>query len=167
MTSQAVRIFPIENSHNTWRNELFEFLNEKLDQMIEEIDMEKIDDITGAIFRNKSEILGQLSLGLIKRKYNGLLNQEHCDCPICGKSLKAWNKKVKRTIESLGGSLDLYRPYFYCKNCLQGFYPLDEALGLASSTKQHDIQDLLKHGCQANCHLRLPLRLSGDARVTH
>ena len=54
----------------------------------------------------------------------------------------AWNKKVKRTIESLGGSLDLYRPYFYCKNCHQGFYPLDEALGLASSTKQHDIQDL-------------------------
>jgi hypothetical protein len=49
---------------------------------------------------------------------------------------------VKRTIESLGGSLDLYRPYFYCKNCRQGLYPLDEALGLASSTKQHDIQDL-------------------------
>jgi len=142
MPAQAARLFPVENSHNTWRHELFEFLNEKLDQMIEQIDMEKIDDITGAIFQNKSEILGQLALGLITRKYNDLLNQEHCDCPICGKKLKAWNKKVKRTIESLGGSLDLYRPYFYCKNCHQGFYPLDEALGLASSPKQHDIQDL-------------------------
>jgi len=142
MPAQAARLFPTENSNNTWRDEIFEFLNEKLDQMIEQIDMEKIDDITGAIFRNKSEILGQLTLGLIKRKYNDLLNQEHCDCPICGKRLKAWNKKVKRTIESLGGSLDLYRPYFYCKNCNQGFYPLDEALGLASSTKQHDIEDL-------------------------
>ena len=49
---------------------------------------------------------------------------------------------MKRTIESLGGSLDIHRPYFYCKNCHEGFYPLDEALGLASSPKQHDIQDL-------------------------
>ncbi len=135
MPAQAARLFPTENFNNTWRDEVFEFLNEKLDQMIEQIDMEKIDDITGALFRNKSEILGQLTLGLIKRKYNDLLNQENCDCPICGKMLKAWNKKVKRTTEFLGGSLDLYRRYFYCKNCHQGFYPLDEALGLASLTK--------------------------------
>ena len=95
MPAQTARVFPTENFNNIWRDEVFEFINEKLDQMIEQIDMEKIDDITGAIFRNKSEILGQLTLGLIKRKYNDLLNQEHCDCPICGKRLKAWNKKVK------------------------------------------------------------------------
>jgi len=142
MSTQAVRLFPIENSDNTWRDEAFEHLNEQLDQMIEQIDMEKIDDITGAIFRNKSEILGHLTLGLIKRKYSDLLTQEYCTCPICGKRLKAWNKKVKRTIESLGGNLNIHRPYFYCKNCHEGFYPLDEALGLASSPKQHDIQDL-------------------------
>jgi len=142
MPAKAVQLFPVENSDNTWRDEVFEFLNDRLDQIIEQIDMEKIDDITGAIFRNKSEILGQLTLGLIKRKYSDLLNQEYCNCPICGKKLKAWNKKTKRTIESLGGSLDIYRPYFYCKNCHEGFYPLDEALGLAFSPKQHDIQDL-------------------------
>ena len=142
MPAQAFQVFPIENSDNTWRDEVFEFLNEKIDQIVEETAMEKIDDITGAISRNKSEILGQLVLGLIKKNYNHLLNQEYCECPICGRRLKAWNKKVKRTIESLGGCLDLYRPYFYCKNCNHGFYPLDEALGLASSPKQHDIQDL-------------------------
>ena len=142
MPAQTAQIFPIENSDNTWRDELFEKINGKIDQIIEQTDMEKIDDITGAIFRNKSEILGQFALGFIKKKYNHLLNQEYCDCPLCGKRLKAWNEKVKRTIETLGGCLDLYRPYFYCKNCHHGFYPLDEALGLASSAKQHDIQDL-------------------------
>lgn len=142
MPAQTAQLFPIENSDDTWRDELFESLNEKIDQIVEQTDMEKIDDITGAIFRNKSEILGQFALGFIKKKYNHLLNQEYCDCPLCGKRLKAWNKKVKRTIESLGGRLDLYRPYFYCRNCHHGFYPLDEALGLASSPKQHDIQDL-------------------------
>jgi hypothetical protein len=142
MQAEAVQLFPMDNSDNTWRDEVFEFLNDKIDQIIEQSDMEKIEDITGAIFQNKSEILGRLVLGLIKKNYSELLNQEYCDCPICSTRLKAWNKKVKRTIESLGGCLDLYRPYFYCKKCHEGFYPLYEALGLSSSPKQHDIQDL-------------------------
>ena len=45
-------------------------------------------------------------------------------------------------IESLAGSFDLYRPYFYCKKCNSGFYPLDEALGLSQSPKHYDIQAL-------------------------
>ncbi len=142
MSAQAVQVFPIENSDNNWRDELFEFLNDKLDQIVGQTHMDKLEDITGAIFRNKSEILGQFVLGFIKKNYNHLLNQEYCDCPLCSKRLKAWNKKVKRTLESLAGGLDLHRPYFYCKNCRHGFYPLDEALGLASSPKQYDIQDL-------------------------
>ncbi|MBW2329380.1 MAG: ISKra4 family transposase [Deltaproteobacteria bacterium] len=158
MPAQAVQLFPIDNSDNAWRDEVFGFLNEKLDQIVEQNHMEKIDDITGVIFRNKSEILGRLVLGLIKKDYNDLLNQEYCDCPICGKSLKAWNKKVKRTIESLGGCLDLYRPYFYCKNCHRGFYPLDEALGLSSSPKQHDLQDL-----EAWLSSELPFKTAAEA----
>lgn len=142
MTVQAAQLFPIENSGNSWREELFEILNEKIDQIVEQRDMEKIDDITGAIFGNKSEILGQFTLGFIKKKYDHLLNQQYCECRLCGKRIKAWNEKVKRRIESLGGVFDLYRPYFYCRNCAYGFYPLDEALGLACSAKQHDIQDL-------------------------
>lgn len=142
MLSQTECVFTMPSPINTWRAEIFQSLDIKLDQIIEENNMETIDDITGAIFHNKSEILGELILGLIKRKYSHLLDQEYFNCPICGKRLKAWNKKVKRNIESLGGSMDLYRPYFYCKNCGDGFYPIDKALGLAPATKQHDIQDL-------------------------
>jgi hypothetical protein len=126
MTAQAAQLFPMEDCDNSWRDEVFEFLTEKLEQIVEQNPMEKIDDITGAIFRNKSEILGQFILGFIKKNYNDLLNQQYCDCPICGKRLKAWNEKAKRTIESLGGRLDLYRPYFYCKKCKHGFCPLDD-----------------------------------------
>ena len=142
MSAQAVQIFPVQSPDNTWREDVFEFLNNKLDEIILQNDMEKIEDITGAIFQNKSEILGQLALGLIKKNHSDLLNQEYCECPQCSKRLKAWNQKVKRTVESLGGRFDLYRPYFYCKSCQMGFYPLDEALGLSSSQKQYDIQDV-------------------------
>lgn len=158
MPAQAVQLFPIKNSDNAWRDEVFESLNNKLDQIIQQTDMEKIDDITDAIFQSKSDILGQLVLGLIKKNYSELLNQEYCDCPICGKRLKAWNKKVKRTIESLGGCLDLCRPYFYCKHCHEGFYPLDEALGLAPSSKQYDIQDV-----EAWLATELPFKTSAEA----
>ena len=136
----AAHLLPHESNENSWRTEYFEFLNEKLDQIESEISMDKIEDITNTIFQNKSEILGQMALGLIKRKHGALLEQEYCDCPNCGKQTRAWNKKVKRKIESLAGSFDLYRPYFYCKRCNTGFYPLDEALGLSESPKQYDIQ---------------------------
>ncbi len=158
MSAQDVQAFPIDKSVNPWRDELFEFLNNRLDQILEQTQMEKIEDITGAVFRNKSEILGQFTLGFIKKKHHDLLNQEYCNCPKCNKKLKAWNKKAKRTVESLGGRLDLYRPYFYCKNCKHGFYPLDEALGLAPSPKQYDIQDL-----EAWLSSELPFKTAAEA----
>ncbi len=39
------------------------------------------------------------------------------------------------------GEVSLERPYFYCLECKQGFYPLDEALELAERRKQWDIQE--------------------------
>lgn len=158
MRAQRVQLFPMDNSDTAWRNELFEFLSQRLDQIIEKGGMEKIDDISSAVFGNKSEILGQLVLGLIRNKYSDLLDQDYCDCPKCSQRVKAWNKKVKRTIETLGGVLDLYRPYFYCKACKMGFYPLDEALGLSSSAKQHDIQDLEAWLCS-----ELPFETAAEA----
>ena len=103
MSAQAIETFPINNTNNSWKNEVLEFINKRLDQIAEQTTMDKIEDITGAIFRNKSEILGQMTLGLIKKKYAHLLDQQYCNCPICNKNIKAWNKKAKRTIESLGG----------------------------------------------------------------
>jgi hypothetical protein len=98
----AVHLLPHETQETSWRTGYFSFLNEKLDQIESEISMVKIEDITNAIFQNKSEILGQMALGLIKQKHGDLLEQEYCDCPNCGKQTKAWNKKVKRKIESHG-----------------------------------------------------------------
>jgi len=158
MPAQVVKVIPIDNTDNLWKNELFEYLNVRLDQITEQSPMEKIEDITGAIFRNKSEILGQFVLGFIKKNHNHLLNQEYCNCPKCNKKLKAWNKKAKRTVESLGGCFELYRPYFYCKDCSYGFYPLDEALGLAPSPKQYDIQDL-----EAWLSSELPFQTAAEA----
>jgi hypothetical protein len=142
MSNQTAQVFPIGICDNTWRKDLFEFLNQKIDQMLKETIMEKIEDFSKAVFNNKSEILGQLMLAFIKKNYGHFFEQEYCDCPVCGKNIKCWNKEVKRKVKNLGGSFELFRPYFYCRTCGKGFYPLDEALGLAPSPIQYDIQDL-------------------------
>jgi hypothetical protein len=46
---------------------------------------------------------------------------------------------VGRTVETLVGPVKLERPYFYCRTCRQGRYPLDEALGVAPGRIQLDV----------------------------
>ena len=128
-------------SNSNWRWRFFEFLDERLDKIEREVSMVELGDITDAIFRNKSDILGQLTLGFIENKYGDLLDQEYAKCPTCGKVHKS-RGKVKRKLEARVGVFDLYRPYFYCKKCQRGWYPLDEALGLSDSPVQYDLQDV-------------------------
>jgi len=128
-------------SDSDWRWKFFEFLDERLDKVEKEVPMVDLGDITGAIFRNKSDILGQLTLGFIEKQYGDLLDQEYAKCPVCGKLHKS-RGKVKRKLETLVGGFDIYRPYFYCMKCQKGYYPLDEALGLSDSPVQYDLQDV-------------------------
>jgi hypothetical protein len=124
-----------------WRAEYFEFLNDLLDKIEDKPQMEKLWDITRALVENKSDFLGQLTLGLAKMKHGDLMEQEYCDCPHCQKRLKSRGKH-KREVETHLGKFSLLRPYFYCVDCHWGFYPLDEALGLSGSSKQYDVDDL-------------------------
>src|SRR5207244_1174609 len=47
---------------------------------------------------------------------------------------------VPRTVETLVGAIELERPYFYCRQCQCGRYPLDEVLGLRAGRMQRDVQ---------------------------
>lgn len=157
-TQATAQIIPIGIHDNAWRDDFFEFLNNKIGQILRETPMEKIEDFAGTVFKAKSEILGQLTLGFIKNKYRHLFEQDYCDCPICGKSVKCEKKDAKREVKNLGGIFDLYRPYFRCKSCGTGFCPLDEALGLSSSPIQYDIQDV-----EAWLSTELPFETAAEA----
>lgn len=130
----------IESSGN-WRSLFYDFLDTRLDKIEEEYPMEDLGEISKAVFQERAEILGQLILGFIERKFGHLLNQQNCDCPECGKSMQRQGK-LSKTIQTLAGQFELTRPYFYCRACSLGYYPLDEALGLSESSKQYDVQDV-------------------------
>jgi hypothetical protein len=43
-------------------------------------------------------------------------------------------------VETLIGVIEVQRPYFYCRHCHRGCYPLDEVLGLRAGRIQLDVQ---------------------------
>ena len=125
-----------------WKSAFLSFVSERLDKIESDLQMVSMDDISKSLFANRSDIMGQMALALIERKFGYLLEQQYCECPHCNRRLKAKPNKVKREILTLVGPVTLHRPYFYCNSCQFGFYPIDEALELSSHKIQPDIQEL-------------------------
>jgi hypothetical protein len=125
-----------------WKSDFLNFLSDRLDKIEEEYGMTSMDDISKSLFQNRSEIMGRAALALIEKKFGRLLEQRYAQCPRCQSRVKAMSEKVKREIITFIGPVVLYRPYFYCRACRQGFYPLDEALGLSERKAQPDVQEI-------------------------
>lgn len=153
----------------SWQLDYHDFLDDFIDNVGNDSAMTKLEDITGAVFSNKSKLLGQLVAGLIETKYGELLDQEYCDCKRCNKRLKSLEKR-SRKLETRVGEFELSRPYFYCRNCHLGWFPLDDVLSLSDSPKQYDIQDI-----EAYLSSEMPYetakeayqRITGDKLSTH
>ena len=130
------------SSVGDWKSDFLDFLCDRLEKIEKESAMDSMDDISKSLFRNRSEIMGHAALALIEKKFGHLLDQQYSRCPHCNRRIKAGAQKVKREITTLIGPVVLYRPYFYCKACRHGFYPLDEALGLSERKVQPDVQEI-------------------------
>src|SRR5262249_17285281 len=71
--------------------------------------------------------------------HHGEHDRHQVTCPRCHGVVRA-RALVCRTVETLGGAVQLERPYFYCRACQEGMYPLDDALGLVAGCQQLDMQ---------------------------
>jgi len=98
-------------------------------------------DISKHIQDNKQAFLSQVVQKVVQTKYADYLEQEQAVCPCCGKKLSKQDD-LSRSIDTLHGTTEICRPYFYCRTCKYGFFPLDEALGLSERQKQYDLQAL-------------------------
>jgi hypothetical protein len=99
-----------------------------------------LDALTRGVLARRQELTAQVTEALVRQRHAQALGQKNAPCPHCGRLLPA-RGLVSRTVETLVGEVALERPYFYCLECKQGFYPLDEALELAERRKQWDIQE--------------------------
>lgn len=126
------------------RAELRQRAHERLDQWLERLEERvkaskpTLEQLTQAVWELRQELMGGLTEALIHQRYGGEEAQQTARCPHCGR-LVAARATVSRTLDTLIGSLEVSRPYFYCLACQQGVYPLDAALGLAEGRKQFDM----------------------------
>lgn len=122
-----------------------ERLHEQLDVWLDLLEGEmegkegKLDELARAIFEARHELTGLVAESLVEKLHSKELEQAEMVCPKCGRVLTA-RDEVERTVETMVGEVKLKRPYFWCKKCSEGFYPIDEALNLSERKKQWDIQ---------------------------
>lgn len=106
----------LSGSREDWKVPVFERLNAWLDGIERRGSMDKLIDITSTLLDNRDELLGELVLAVIRRRYKGLIEQKTCPCPHCKRSLKV-RARHRRRVKTLAGSFALEPPCFYCKKC--------------------------------------------------
>ena len=94
--------------------------------------------VTETVWNLRQELTGGLTETIVEHAHRGEATCQHTRCPQCARFLKA-RAPVSRTVETMVGSVQIERPYFYCRTCRCGVYPLDAALGLAPGRTQLDV----------------------------
>lgn len=127
------------------RAELRQKLHARLDQWLDALETRvkepkpTLEQLTQAVWDLRQELMGGLTEELLQQRYAAERERRTASCPRCGRVVSARPVET-RTLETLIGAVHVARPYFYCEPCQHGFYPLDEALGLAGGRKQFDLQ---------------------------
>ena len=95
-------------------------------------------EVTTTVWDLRQQLTGGLTETIVKYAHEGERQRQQASCPRCARVLKAQDH-VWRTVETLVGPVELERPYFYCRACRAGLYPLDDALGVVAGCKQLDL----------------------------
>jgi hypothetical protein len=82
-------------------------------------------EVTEAIWNLRQDLTGGLSETILAHAHRGERTRTQAQCPQCERRLTA-RPPVTRTVETMVGTVQLERPYFYGQTCRCGVYPLDE-----------------------------------------
>jgi hypothetical protein len=120
-------------------------LHERFDHWLDTLEQQwheppsTLMEVSATVWDLRQQLTGSLTETIVKYAHEGERQRKQASCPRCTRVLKAQDH-VWRTVETMVGPVELERPYFYCRACRAGRYPLDEALGLVAGCKQLDMQ---------------------------
>ena len=120
-------------------------LHDHFDQWLDDLQAQlpepetTLAQITETVWALRQDLTGSLTEAVVEHAHRFEAMRKQIVCETCQRVLttRPW---VPRTVETLVGSIRLERPYFYCRVCQEGVYPLDEALGLPPGRTQLDVQ---------------------------
>ena len=120
-------------------------IHQALDDWIDKVELgmkeakPTLEHITGEVLKLRQELTEEVTQIFIEGRYQQEQEQQVDQCPSCGRLLRA-RGQAGRSVETMVGTIELKRPYFYCEPCHRGYYPMDEALRLGHRRKQADIE---------------------------
>jgi hypothetical protein len=119
-------------------------LHERFDQWLDTFEQQwheppaTLPEVTATVWDLRQQLTGGITETIVKNAHEGERQRQQASCPRCERVLQA-HEHVWRTVETMVGPVELERPYFYCRACRVGLYPLDDALGLVAGCKQLDM----------------------------
>jgi hypothetical protein len=109
-----------------------------LQEQLPELDA-TLAQVSDSIWQRRQELTGGLMETILAHTHAEEQHRQQWPCSRCDRSLTA-RAPVSRTVETMVGPVQVERPYFYCRACRLGQYPLDEKLGLSKGRFQLDVQ---------------------------
>jgi len=102
------------------------------------LDTLTLAQVTETVWNLRQERTGSLTETIVEHTHRGECTRQHTRCPQGDRCLQA-RAPVSRTVETMVGAVQIERPYFSCRTCRCGVYPLDAALGLTPGRTQLDV----------------------------
>ena len=127
------------------RQALRQQLHERFDQWLDELERQlpeaelTLSQVSETIWELRQPLTANVAQTIVEHRHQEEHRRTHLHCATCERLLKA-RPTVPRTVETLVGAIELERPYFSCRQCQCGRYPLDEVLGLRVGRMQRDVQ---------------------------
>ena len=119
-------------------------LHTRFDQWLDGLEAQRrepvptLAQVTETVGNLRQELTGGLTETIVAHAHRGESTRQQTRCPQCDRCLQA-RAPVSRTVETMVGAVQIERPYFYCRTCRCGVYPLEAALGLAPGRTQLDV----------------------------
>ena len=129
---------------NQWAS-LRQQLHDHFDQWLDDLQAQlpepeaTLAQITETVWALRQDLTGSLTEAVVEHAHCFEYMRKEIVCETCPCVLTT-RPAVPRTVETMVGRIRLERPYFYCRVCREGRYPLDEALGLTPGRTQLDVQ---------------------------
>jgi hypothetical protein len=96
--------------------------------------------VSETIWKLRQELTAGVAQTIVEQTHQAERHRTSLTCAQCERLLKA-RATVSRTVQTLIGEVEVPRPYFSCRACHLGRYPLDEFLGLSAGRIQLDVQE--------------------------
>ena len=120
-------------------------LHERFDQWLDTLEQQwpeppsTLPEVTATVWNIRQQLTGSITETIVAHVHHSEHDRQQAPCMRCAGVLRA-RAFVGRTVDTLGGPVQLERPDFYCHSCHLGRYPFDEAVGVSEGRMQRDVQ---------------------------